>query len=83
MLTKGGMRYAFPPYVLQGLRYPCLNHINSNLPLSILPGKLLYLQHILFRQAEVAVAADQVVVDRQVEALAGLHQGPGQLPVGG
>jgi hypothetical protein len=28
-------------------------------------------------------ADDQVVVDRQVEALAGLHQGPGQFLVGG
>ena len=54
------------------------------MPIYVSPGKLLYLQHILFRQTEVAVAADdQVVVDRQVEALAGLHQGPGQLPVGG
>ena len=48
------------------------------------PEELLSLQHILFRQAEIPVAADdQVVVDRQVEALAGLHQGPGQFLVGG
>ena len=41
-------------------------------------------QHILFRQTEIPVAADdQVVVDCQVEGLPGLHQGPGQFLVGG
>ena len=49
----------------------------------IIPGKLLYLQHILFRQTKIAVAADdQVVVDRQVEGLPGLYQGLGQFLVG-
>ena len=42
------------------------------------------LKHILFRQTEIPVAADdQVVVDGQVEGVAGLDQGPGQLPVRG
>jgi hypothetical protein len=42
------------------------------------------LQHILFRQAEVSLAADdQVVVDRQVQGPGGLDQGPGQFLVGG
>ena len=43
-----------------------------------------HLQHIMFRQAEVAVAADdQVVVHRQVEGLAGLDHGLGQFLIRG
>ena len=52
-------------------------------PLALAPSPKI-LQHILLRQAEVALAADdQVVVHCQVQGVAGLHQGPGQFLVGG
>jgi hypothetical protein len=54
--------------------------LDYSLPIYVLPGKLLYPRHILLRQTEIAVAADdQVVVDCQVVALAGLYQGAGLL----
>ena len=38
----------------------------------------------MLRQGKVALAADdQVVVDREVDGLGGLDQGPGQFPVRG
>jgi hypothetical protein len=60
--------------------FPCHPYTGWGRRRDEVPGPLPnILQHILLRQAEVAVAGDdQVVVDRQVQGSEGLHQGAGQ-----